>query len=154
MEQPATPCFAYNSRKHFLYLWNQIEMDKRVSRLTLVTQWDRHCTVYDPSGAAWNFRFEHNGKGYSWLDRVLAEIYNPAKEMPVVWSRIRSYETAELRSAYLEALAHDDDILTQFVEADELSDRIQRCQSFADLIATWQWMETDRDVAFIRKRPE
>ena len=137
MEQPATPCFVYDRSKHVLYLWNEIEIGKRVSRHALVTQWEHHCTVYDPSGAAWNFRFERAGKAYSWLDRVLAEIYNPIKEVSVVWARLESYEIAELRNAYLDALAHDDDILTQFVEAEELQSRIERCESFEDVIATW-----------------
>jgi hypothetical protein len=55
------------------------------------------------------------------------------------------HSVTELRDAYLDAVAHDDDILTQFVEQDTLRKRIQQCRSFQDLVETWQWMSTDHD---------
>jgi len=55
-------------------------------------------------------------------------------------------EDAELRDAYLDAVAHDDDVLTQFVEQSELRQRIQESHSFEDLIKIWQWMCTEHDI--------
>jgi len=113
--------------------------------MTLVKEYDSHCTIYDSEGVAWGFHFVGRKEKYTLFDRLLAEVYNPCREFPVSYSQRSRYEFAELQRAYLDAVAHDDDILTQFVEADELTERIKQCSNFKQLLETWQWMETDKD---------
>jgi hypothetical protein len=83
--QPITPYFLFDRSKHFIDLCDTTEIGKRVSRLTLITEWDSHCIAYDSTGIAWGFRFEGQKAKHSWFDRLLAEIYNPAQETSVVW---------------------------------------------------------------------
>jgi hypothetical protein len=111
----------------------------------LAKEYDSNCTIYDSEGAAWGFRFVGWKGKYSLLDRLQAEVYNPSREFPVSYSQLRHYQFAELQRAYLDAVAHDDDILTQFVEADELTKHIKQCSDFKELLETWQWMQTDTD---------
>jgi len=113
--------------------------------MTLVKEYDSHCTIYDSEGVAWGFHFVGRKEKYTLFDRLLAEVYNPCREFPVSYSQRGRYDFAELQGAYLDAVAHDDDILTQFVEADELTERIKQCSNFKQLLETWQWMETDKD---------
>jgi hypothetical protein len=44
---------------------------------------------------------------------------------------------------YSEAVDKDDDILTQFVEAKELKQRIASAKSFQELVEVYNWMKTD-----------
>jgi hypothetical protein len=145
MDQPAIPFFLFDRIKHFIDLHDAMEIGKSVSQLTLVGGWDSHCIVYDSAGVAWGFRFAHSKKQYSWLDKFLAQFYNPIRPNTVSWHSKQSYPFSELQSAYLDALAHDDDILTQFVEEKDLRQRIQHSSTFSDLVATWHWMNTDHD---------
>ncbi|SRR6266498_1692222 len=96
-------------------------------------------------GAFLGFLFECSRQRYSWLDKFLAQFYNPVRPTSVSWHSHQSYAFSELQNAYFDALAHDDDILTQFVEEKDLRQRIQQCSTFSDLVETWRWMRTDSD---------
>jgi hypothetical protein len=61
----------------------------------------------------------------------------------VHWSEPKPYALEELMRAFSTAVDRDDDILTQFVERDELKKRISATQSFAQLVDVYKWMETD-----------
>ena len=91
------------------------------------------------------FRFAGREEKYSLFDRLLAELYNPAREFAIAYFELRPSPFAELQTAYLDAVACDDDVLTQLVEAGELTKRIQQCSNFKELLETWRWMETDLD---------
>jgi hypothetical protein len=148
MSQPTAPYFLWNSSQHFfdcVTAASAAAAGTRVSRVALVKGYDSHCTIYDSEGTAWGFHFVGRKEKYSLLDRLLAKVYNPSREFPVSYSQLRHYQFAELQRAYLDAVAHDDDVLTQFVEADELTKRIKQCSDFKELFETWQWMQTDTD---------
>jgi hypothetical protein len=145
MSEPTPPYFLWNSRQHYfdcITSADAAQAGKRVSRVALVTEYDSHCTIYDSKGMAWGFHFVGRKEKFSLLDRLLAGVYNPRREFPVSYSQLRGYQFAELQRAYLDGVAHDDDILTQFVEAGELTRRITQCSAFGELLETWQWMQT------------
>ena len=124
VNQPTPPYFLWNDRQHFftcITAADAAEAGKKVSRVTLVTEYDSHCTIYDSEGMAWGFHFVGRKEKFSMFDRLLAEVYNPRREFPVSYSKRRSYQFDELQGAYLDGVAHDDDILTQFVDGDELT---------------------------------
>ena len=148
MNEPTAPYFLWNSRQHYfdcVSAASSAKVGQRVSRVALVTEYDSHCTIYDSEGMAWGFHFVGRKEKFSMLDRLLAEVYNPSRQFPVSYSQLRSYQFAELQRVYIDAVAHDDDILTQFVEANELTKRIQQCSNFKGVLETWQWMETEKD---------
>ena len=141
MTQPAPPYFLWNSRQRFftcITLADAAEAGKKVSRVTLVTEYDSKCTIYDSEGTTWGFHYVGRREKFSLFDRLLAEVYNPSREFPVSYSKLRGYQFAELQGAHLDSVAHDDDILTQFVEAGELTKRIMQCSTFGELIETWK----------------
>jgi len=145
MGQPTPPYFLWNNRRHSFTCVtpaDALQAGKKVSRVTLVSDYDLNSTIYDSEGAAWGFHFVGRKEKFSLFDRLLAEVYNPSREFPVAYSKLRSYQFAELRGAYLDGVANDDDILTQFVEAGELTKRITECSTFGELMETWQWMNT------------
>ena len=89
-------------------------------------QWRVEGARGDSEGAAWGFHFVGRKEKFSLLDRLLAEVYNPCREFPVSYSQLRSDQFAELQRACLDGVAHDDDILTQFL------DWLYRCIRFFD----------------------
>jgi hypothetical protein len=94
MSQPTPPYFLWNIRQHFLDCVTALDAEmagKRVSRLTLVKEYDSHCTIYDSEGVAWGFHFVGRKEKYSLFDRFLAEVYNPAREFPVSYSQRGHY---------------------------------------------------------------
>jgi hypothetical protein len=145
MSQPTPPYFQWNRRRRYFTCItpaDAAEVGKRVSRHSLVTEYDSKCTIYDSEGTAWGFHYVGRREKFSLFGRLLAEVYNPSREFPVSYSKLHSYQFSELQGAYLDGVAHDDDILTQFVEAGELTKRITQCSTFGELIETWQWMNT------------
>jgi hypothetical protein len=61
-------------------------------------------------------------------------------DLPVQWVEIGKYEIEKLRHSFIDVAVHDDDILTQFVERDELIRRLEKCDSFSDFVGTWRWL--------------
>jgi len=70
-------------------------------------------------------------------------IYNPRVTATLIWQPPKPYSLDDLKFAYARAVEQDDDILTQFVEAEELKARISRAQSFAELVEVYHWMSSD-----------
>jgi hypothetical protein len=102
------------------------------------------CTVFDREGRKWQAKGVEAPFRKSWWRVLLAHtVYNPRISVRIVWSSPKAYQLDELKQAYLTAVNRDDDILTQFVEADELKRRIAGAQTFDALVEVYQWMQAD-----------
>ena len=67
----------------------------------------------------------------SLLSRFLANtIYNPSIRFSYRYRQLQKYDLAELKRAVQSALAHDDDVLTQFASKEELLSLLGRAESF------------------------
>ena len=105
-------------------------------------------TVYDANGRRWKSKGLNSEYRRSWWTVLLAHtVYNPWITITLLWKEPTSYDLDELKRAYAKAVDSDDDILTQFVEAVELQHKISAAQTFADLVAVYQWMEIDHSGA-------
>ncbi len=101
-------------------------------------------TVYDSQGHKWHAKGIESPYRRSWWTVLLANaIYNPRVTVSVVWREPKPYTLEDLKSVYSKAVDQDDDILTQFVEADELKKRISDAKSFDGLMAVYDWMNID-----------
>jgi hypothetical protein len=98
MSQPTPPYFLWNNRQHsFTCITpaDAAQAGKKVSRITLVSDYDSNCTIYDSEGTTWGFHFVGRKEEFSFFDRLLAEVYNPSREFPV---RIRNFAAISSRS--------------------------------------------------------
>lgn len=69
------------------------------------------------------------------LNRFLAKtIYNPTFEVDVFWEQIEEYLLTELKTKINNCIDADDDILTQFVEADFFKYKIEKSSNFGEII--------------------
>jgi hypothetical protein len=98
--------------------------------------------VYDANGRRWRSKGVEPSYRRTWWTILLANtVYNPRITVTLLWREPEPYGLDELRRAYSKAVDNDDDILTQFVEAADLRDRISTAQSFDELVAVYQSME-------------
>lgn len=142
--KPQAPLFTVSQKPCFIDFQTEAETHTHVTRLSLVNNTDSEWLAFDAVGNVWSFSYERPAGGFSAFSRLLARsFYNPVSRVAVTWSQVRPYALDELRQHYLDAIAADDDILTQFVDPDELCARVRACSTFQDFVATWEWQSTD-----------
>lgn len=128
---PSPPYFEVSEKQHWIDCQFELAAQIECNLLALVTFRERDWKVYDAAGAVWSVRWERAVDSYPWFVRLLAHtFYNPRRTAKVTWTRIGEYELEDLRQAYLDAIKHDDDILTQWVDRDELNERVARAPCF------------------------
>ena len=121
---------------------------ERAKLLAIVNAYFEKVTVYDREGRKWSGRGIEGPSRKSWWTKLLANtVYNPWVTVTVVWQEPKPYEIEELKSVYTAAVDKDDDILTQFVDANELKSRIDQADTFDELVETYRWMQTEQDEA-------
>ena len=90
---------------------------------------------FDGFSKLWKSRIKPETFKPTLLKRLLAEtFYNPVLQIDRVWTQADTYTIDKLKELIIQCINEDDDILTQFIEADNLKARIQDCQDFFDII--------------------
>jgi hypothetical protein len=80
--------------------------------------------------------------------RILANtIYNPRYRIPVRYEPGGHYELAEVKGRIARAVAHDDDVLTQFMEPSEIRAQLDSASSFEDVVQLVHRMRGEEEVA-------
>ncbi len=140
---PEGPCFEVGPNGYFDFSL-QYSSTKMWTALGAFSGFVEKSSVFDRDGRKWQTRAVKAPFEKSWWRVLLAHtVYNPRILVTVQWHAPRSYALDELKQAYLSAVDKDDDILTQFVEADELKKKIAAAQSFDSVIEVYRWMQTD-----------
>jgi hypothetical protein len=133
---PAAPVFLVDSKDHWINLWNTPKTTIALARFLDAKQFE--FTRYDANLTAWKVRW--NLPELSLWDRIANVLGRTRIDVPVQWTLIGTYNIDELRRSFIEAVAHDDDVLTQFVEREELVRRLCDSDSFPDFIEVWEWL--------------
>ena len=103
--------------------------------------WDG-LVVYDADGLAWTPESVELQSGGGLLRRLIATVRNPPTSAGITYAEPRSYELGELRDAVRRALEQDDDVLTQFHEADEIEAWLTAASSFGAVVEALERAET------------
>ena len=88
---------------------------------------------YDAQGVLWSATVAKAPFKVNIWTRVLGQIYNPKFSVELGWKNERSYEFSELQEDVCKCVDMDDDILTQFIEADKLKKLIRQASNFHHL---------------------
>jgi len=143
MIAPQGPCFEVGPEGYFSFK-PQYESTITATTLGALGGFAEKCTIFDRDGRRWAAKRVVSPIQKSWWRILLANtVYNPRVTVTILWHQPASFDLEELKQAYLKAVQQDDDILTQFVAADELEKRITRAQSFDELIEVYKWSEID-----------
>ncbi len=90
--------------------------------------------AYDSEGKVWELKLDSDKIKDNIITRLLANtIYNPKINVIPKWSILREYELSELKSLLKNFVEKDDDIFTQFVEAEILNQYIFEAKTFEDI---------------------
>ena len=141
---PSGPCFV-SSRKGYFAFEGQIKSESFCKLLAYVNNFYESRTVYDAQGLKWRAiqAESHKFNRGFWTKFLANTVYNPRITVSITWGEPKSYNFQELQDIYSKAVDKDDDILTQFVEANELKQRIASAKSFQELVEIYNWMKTD-----------
>jgi hypothetical protein len=74
---------------------------------------------------------------------MAATIHNPTFNVQYEYTSTGFYQLDELKQALRAAIEKDDDVLTQFHEAEELVARIDAGKNFDDLVDMLEWAATE-----------
>ena len=132
MSVPAFPLIVADDR-HGVQIVDE-DIGQRANVLGVLTR-DPNGVEYDSAGTKWKKIVSSPDVRDTWMTRLLARtIYNPIVPVEVKWVSLGSYTIQELVHAIHEQIDKDDDILTQFVDADTIKAGIDAARSFQDLV--------------------
>ena len=98
--------------------------------------------LYDASGRLWRVDGVELPAGTSSWRRLLARtVWNPRTTARIAYREPESYELPALKHALRRTLGVDDDVLTQFHEAEEIEAWLERASSFDDVVAALERAE-------------
>jgi hypothetical protein len=143
--KPAGPCFVVGPKGYFSLSLNY-SSQQTGTLLGLLRGFFGKMIVYDANGRLWSAKGVEIPFKRTWWRVLLANtVYNPLVTVNIIWQNPKNYALEDLTKAYLKAVQRDDDILTQFVEADALKNRIAAAKCFSDLVDVYTWAQTGSD---------
>lgn len=144
-EEPTFPAFEI-TKKGDLGFYRTPDSFKITTHLAVFLEFYKDLMFYDSERYRWSIESVETGAKATFLNKLLAHtFYNPSVKFIPHWRKEGKYELDELKSLYIKAVQQDDDILTQYVDGDELIQRVSAAKSIKDLIAVAEWMRTDWD---------
>jgi hypothetical protein len=110
--------------------------------------WWRGVSLFHRDGGRYEVVSAQPARALPPLSRLLAAtIYNPRLAVRYEYRRIGPYDLGVLKEALLRAIDKDDDILTQFHDADHLKRRLAHATSFDDVAEVLRFAATETDSA-------
>jgi hypothetical protein len=106
---------------------------------------------FDSTGTVWQCDVSSKYK-QNFLNRLIANTINPTIKIERVWTKTGSYSLHELKSRISDCIDKDNDILTQYIEADGLKSRINNCSSFECIVGTLMRFVFNPDTTLVESR--
>ena len=129
-------------------LMDQLPLMVEANLLAVINRYFEGTTIYRHDGIKLSIEPMVATPERSLWNVVLANtIYNPVRVYSVRYRERGSYSLDEVRENILAAVAADDDILTQFLDAPEIKSRLARSESFEDIVDLVRAMSSERDGA-------
>jgi hypothetical protein len=94
-------------------------------------------TAYDCNNIKWSYEIKTKQVfPNTWWNRLRYKIHNKPLQGEEVWTKISDYHLDDLKAHLYICIDNDDDVLTQFVEADEFKTKIKDCTIFIAIFDT------------------
>ncbi len=71
----------------------------------------------------------------AWLFFARAQLYNPIRTVEFRYEDCGVFDLAEIRQRIAHYVSCDDDILTQFLDVDEIASRLSTVATFEDIVS-------------------
>jgi len=90
---------------------------------------------FDAQYNKWTYQLTAEKFKNTFITRILSKLfYNPSFDAKVIWTLYDTYELDDLKAQITKCIDQDDDILTQFTEAEIINSGIKSSSSFDNLI--------------------
>src|ERR1051325_11702603 len=118
--------------------WTQIEPslapERTMTAYAFHREWWRTARFFQRDGLRYQVASAVPTRPLPALSKLLAStVYNPTLTVRYEYRAIGRYELSELQRAVIDAIDKDDDILTQFHEAEELTRRVHAARTFDEI---------------------
>ncbi len=135
MTNPTFPLISLSTDGGFDLIPNELS-SSWVSTIALI---DPTCfekeILFDSMGNKWTYRKIFEKFKNNWLTKVLAKtFYNPTHEAKIIWIFKETYSLEELKNSLKVCVDKDDDIITQYEEADVIKFAIDETNTFEEII--------------------
>jgi len=137
IEQPAIAFPALGiAQGNSMSLWQSLDKEQSCSLYAFVKGYWNRLSLFDSFGMKWEVAEAIPARQISVLARWLAPIcYNPRIQVKLRFKNPKPYELGEVQRLVCQLIDQDDDIVTQFVEADVLKANVRAATSFTELVA-------------------
>jgi len=134
-EQPKLPLICIYKNKGIEIINKEtIKYFERTSAYGLI-QDNSDGEMYSSEMEIWNLEQKTDKfKNTKWNRFLAKTFYNPSFDVTLFWKKNGTYELTELKAKVKNCIEKDDDILTQFVEADFLIHKIEHSNDFGELV--------------------
>jgi len=131
--------------------WTNMEPSLLAERITsaygFYKPWWKGVGFFHRDGSRYEVTSARPSKALPPFSRLLAAtIYNPQLTVRYEYQSIGPYELADLKQALVRAIDKDDDILTQFHNAQDLKQRVTDARTFDDVVDVLVYAATDTYV--------
>ncbi|OGX89223.1 hypothetical protein BEN47_07405 [Hymenobacter lapidarius] len=134
MRQPQFPLIAIGNNGVPNIIQSASVLSKASVR-ELTTAYFDTVDLFDNTSVKWKFRQVSANLKISWWTKSLANtIYNPTLDVDIVWTFNGAYHLSELKKKLTNCVDKDDDIITQFEEADVIKAAIGNAMQFDDIL--------------------
>jgi hypothetical protein len=135
MTQPVFPLICISADKS-LYLVPAESYFSKVATSALVDSTIFQNTfLFDKNGNVWSYQQVSDKFKDNFLTKFLAKtFYNPLLDAKVIWSNVGTYQFKDLQDKLKSCVDKDDDIITQFEEADVIKSSLDQATTFADIL--------------------
>ncbi|MGJ5817380.1 hypothetical protein [Paludibaculum fermentans] len=138
-EIPCAPVFLCDGDGDWMQLEKTVKTERTLFRLHSAREFE--FTAYAADETKWTLRYTCPGVPIWTRLRHLFTV--PKIVVPVQWISHDRYPVNELRAAFLQAVENDDDVLTQFVERNDLVGQLKAAEGFGDFVRIWDSLGAD-----------
>jgi hypothetical protein len=134
---PAYPIILIDNSTGYLDFVDKDDRLTNSNALGLIKGVQKKFKAYDKIGQLWKVDKVDSTFNVNGLTKFLAyTVYNPKVKVTIGWSKITDYKLEDLKKEINKQVDRDDDIITQFEEADVIKRQIENCGSFDNIFKT------------------
>jgi hypothetical protein len=123
-----------------------LEVERTTSAYGFHKPWWKGVSFFHRDGMRYEVLTATPSRSLLPLSKLLAAtIYNPKLTVQYEFRSVGPYEIDDLKQAVADAIDKDDDILTQFHEADELKELLAEAKTFDRVLKVLRFAQTDPD---------
>ncbi|MGG9962316.1 hypothetical protein [Ferruginibacter sp. SUN106] len=135
MTQPAFPLICITKDKGLDLVPTEIYFSKVATSALADTSVYQDTFLFDKNGNVWTYQQVSDKFKNNFITKFLAKtFYNPILDAKVIWTNVGTYQIKDIQNKLKCCVDKDDDIITQFAEADVIKSSLDQATTFADIL--------------------